>query len=330
MVILSFAVASRGASIYFCSLMETKYLQRPLLRRLASIVLGLSLVAAWQPVNAETASEQFKVAMALLNEAEAARDSGKKQEAISLFENAFERYRDLSAQYPSWQPQVTRFRMNYAKEQMQIQLRRGGWIAPKTDTPKAPKAVASTSGTRENDDPTRIASAFEARARQLIQDGDPKGARKLLMDAMRKSPDDPQLRFLIATAQCQAGQYDDALFILDELAVDQADSAYIAVLQGAAYLGRGDLDKARQRLEFAIKLNGDLAEAHFNMAGLLLALSPVDRDLALAHYERAIKLGAEPDEGIASLVGFEAAPESVDPTKDFGVNLEGPLDDIEP
>ncbi|MDE0839981.1 MAG: tetratricopeptide repeat protein [Kiritimatiellae bacterium] len=310
--------------------METKQLHRPQLRRLASIVLGLSLVVAWQPASAETASEQFEVAMALLKDAEAARDSGQNQTAIKLFEDAFEQYHELSSQYPSWQPQVTRFRMHYAKEQMQIQLRRGGWIAPKTDAPKAPKAVANTRGAREGDDPARMASAYEARARQLIQDGDPKGARKLLMDALRRSPDDPQLRFLIATAQCQAGQYDDALFILDELAVDQADSAYVAVLQGAAYMGLGDLDKARQRLAFAIKLNGDLAEAHFNMAGLLLVLSPVDLDLALAHYERAIKLGAEPDEGIASFVGFEAAPEPSDPTTDFGVSLEGPLVDIEP
>ncbi len=95
-------------------------------------------------MRADNAANQFDAALALLNKAEAARDAGKSQDAITLFDKAFEHYMGLSEKYPTWQPQVTRFRMNYAKDQMQLLLRRGGWLAP-SDKPKAKRPAANDS-----------------------------------------------------------------------------------------------------------------------------------------------------------------------------------------
>ena len=52
---------------------------------------------------------------------------------------------------------------------------------------------------------------------------------------------------------------------------------------------------ARKEIEQAIKLNPLFADAHYNMAQLLLAVQPPEPIMARAHYERALELGGDPD-----------------------------------
>lgn len=58
----------------------------------------------------------------------------------------------------------------------------------------------------------------------------------------------------------------------------------------------GWLHGAEQELQRAIELDTSYADAHFNLALLYLDHRPPARELARRHYERALKLGSQPDE----------------------------------
>ena len=247
--------------------------------------------------------------MAILNRADQARDSKQYETAIPLFGSAFEKFKQIQDSFPTWQPQRTRFRMNYAQDQMQRLLRSGGWISPKTEspgenTPSAPSPVVSENSPR-GARPAAQLDSLTSEARHLLAEGDPKGARVMLMEALMEAPDNATLRLLTATAQCMDGEYMDALLILDQLAADFPGNTDIQLLRGAAYTGIGDLKEAQDQLQQALTINPNLAEAHFNLVGLFLAQSPPDNDLALAHYEKAITLGGERDAGIEIRVGYD-------------------------
>ena len=58
----------------------------------------------------------------------------------------------------------------------------------------------------------------------------------------------------------------------------------------------GWLDAAEAELQRAIELKPDYANAHFNLALMLLERKPPAVALAKKHYEKAVALGAEKDE----------------------------------
>jgi hypothetical protein len=74
----------------------------------------------------------------------------------------------------------------------------------------------------------------------------------------------------------------------------------------AAYAGIGQIDNAIRELNYTLSIRPNLAEAHYNMAHLLLALDPPAEKGAAHHYKQSVELGGLPDPAIAERLGVTA------------------------
>ncbi|MDA1044565.1 MAG: tetratricopeptide repeat protein, partial [Verrucomicrobia bacterium] len=185
------------------------------------LVLGVP-VALTLSAGAQSASDLTTQALEVLGQADQARDNKQDTQAIPLFETAYSQFKTIHLTYPTWQPQVIRFRMNYAQDQLQRLLRQDGKSAPEKSTLSQTNSLARIDPLPKNNTaspPSTRANSLKSQVRHLLFEGDSKAARDILMDALMENPDDAGLRLLAATAQCMEGQYMDALFILEELAL---------------------------------------------------------------------------------------------------------------
>jgi len=106
---------------------------------------------------------------------------------------------------------------------------------------------------------------------------------------------DINLALLEGITLIRLGAYNDALALLIPLARDNPKHAEIRANLGAAMMGAGDYDEARETLEDAVKLDKRLADAHYNLALLYANTAPIRLKPARKHYKQAIDLGIEPD-----------------------------------
>jgi len=74
-----------------------------------------------------------------------------------------------------------------------------------------------------------------------------------------------------------------------------------------SYYGLGKPQEASKQLREALVINPKIAEAHYNLAQLLLSIKPADTNLARTHYKSALELGAKPDTNLNFLL-LEPAP----------------------
>lgn len=128
---------------------------------------------------------------------------------------------------------------------------------------------------------------------RLLQQGQPQQALERAEAAIERSPKDPQLRFLKANALLALGQ------------TDAADAAYTELTQTWPELpepwnnlatiraAQGRLDEARQLLEQALQNHPDYAQAHANLAQVLV-------QLAIEHMQTAARLAPEQAAGQAA------------------------------
>jgi protein O-GlcNAc transferase len=115
--------------------------------------------------------------------------------------------------------------------------------------------------------------------------------------------DDAQAWVLLGTAYCLAGKYNPAVEVLTPLVVNDPSNARAQNAIGAAWMGLGDTRAAKVALEKAVSLDPELADAHFNLAQVLLATGPENEDKARQHYRKAMALGAPADEELAKTLG---------------------------
>ena len=132
-------------------------------------------------------------------------------------------------------------------------------------------------------------------------------ATRLLLDALKADPDNTRVRLLIGIAQCRNERYEDAIFVLEQLAEELPADAWVRTAQGTAFFGAGLADRAAGELRRALAIRPELAEAHFDLAQVLLAGDPPDLDAARRHYDRARELGLESDP--ATEHALQPAPE---------------------
>lgn len=149
-----------------------------------------------------------------------------------------------------------------------------------------PPAVGATSARQRLPAPlprTEASVAYEAwRAASTVhREGDRARALRMAEDALRESPRDAQLRFLRAVLLAELGRRPEAIEAFETLVADfpELPEPYnnLAVLHAST----GDLERARNALEDAIRALPDYGLAHENLGDVYLRMAQRAYELAL-------------------------------------------------
>lgn len=142
-----------------------------------------------------------------------------------------------------------------------------------------------------------VAAAVKAEARRMTQEGKMETAVALLREAAELMPSEHDLVVQLAVAHCRDGKFGDAVQVLQPFDVKHPSNADALLTLGTAYMGLGKIGEARVVTEKALKLNPESAETHYNMAQILITITPPDLAASQQHYRRALELGlaADPD-----------------------------------
>jgi len=140
-----------------------------------------------------------------------------------------------------------------------------------------------------------VVSAVKSEANRLMKMNDTVSAITLLMEAIELMPTESDLVVLLAVAECREGRFDDAVKLMTPFDVRRATNADALLTLGTAYMGMGEIGKARDEVEKALEIKPDYAEAHFNLAQILITIKPPDLPNAQEHYQRALELGSPAD-----------------------------------
>ncbi len=140
-----------------------------------------------------------------------------------------------------------------------------------------------------------VAVTIRNEARRLMESGDNAGALKLLKEAREVISVDADLIVLLGVAACQSGRFDEAVNVLKPFDVPGATQANALLTLGTAYMGLGRVGDARVAMEKAVAIDPRSPEANYNMAQILLSVSPSDPVTAQQYYRRALELGLPGD-----------------------------------
>jgi tetratricopeptide (TPR) repeat protein len=235
-----------------------------------------------------SATLKFTQAQDMLAEADRSAENGDYGKALTLYKYTLNAFTEIMAEDPDFQPDMIEFRMEYCDGRLAALL---DGMQP---TDVAPKPASTNAVPDEAISPDDVPELL-ALARDHIEEGESDAARAQILQGFKIDPDNVNLRLLAGLAQCQARRFGDAIFLLKELSIEEPSNAPIRVGLAAAYFGDGQRDAAIAELETAISLEPTLAEAHFNMAQIMLTGPTPDSEAAYDFYHRALELGAAPD-----------------------------------
>lgn len=156
-----------------------------------------------------------------------------------------------------------------------------------------------------------IPNALKHQARQWLDTGANSNAVVLLTAMKGLYPEDTGVRHLLGATYCRQGAFPDAVRELEPLVKRGRASADVWLALGVAYMGTGNLGKARQAFEEALERDASLAEAHFNMAQILLRIKKPDPDQARRHYTLGVQLGSPRDSELEMLINTALLDEQV-------------------
>ena len=267
-----------------------------------TILFGITLLTATVAAAQQTMSTamRFDYALHVLTSADAARDQQSYPTAIVLYDEAYKEYTTLMKSFPHWEPAVTQFRADHALKERKRLMKLSGLTldAPVTTlttngVPVAPSRTNALAILTPSRGPTMESS--REMARNYLASNAVEAAMATLLDALTLSPDDPSIRLLLGIAQCQGGNFSDALFILEPLAEEIPDDAAIHLALSAALVGIGDEKQARAVLEQILAHHPDSVAAHMNLAHLRLRGRKPDVEAARRHYDKALELNVARD-----------------------------------
>jgi len=250
------------------------------------------------------------------------RDRDNYIEAIKLYRDALVTYMKLAKNYPDWQPGVTHFRIVYCNNQLEALLQKtdeknlASIPEPSRtdDSITREVSIATTKGTKTDTispgnmipNKTKI-EKIKSEARILMEKGDIEKARSMLLNGLQLEPDDQNIRMLLGLVHCRTNQFDNAVYLIEPLVQEDPSNTYARILLGTAYFGLGKIQDATKQMKEALTINPKSAEAHYNLAQLLLISNPVETNAARKHYKSALELGAKPDTNLNFLL-LEPAP----------------------
>jgi tetratricopeptide (TPR) repeat protein len=278
--------------------------------KVCAIACQLSACAAYgEASGARPPAEEIEYAHYLLKSADQSRDAKKYVQAAIFYEEAAEEYTRLADKHPTWGKNSSTSRAAYCRRE--LVLITGDRALPLTNVsaPVVPVSGNSIEIAELRTTQGLVTEGERTNAIELIKQGKSEEARKLLIDAIKRQPDDIELRMLIATAQCQQGQFVDAVMVLEQLVQELPSNAKAFLMLGTAYFGMGDFRAARRGIERAIDINPGSHEAHYNLARLLITINAEDQSLAQHHYQQAVHLGADVDEDLEALIGIQSSRE---------------------
>lgn len=140
-----------------------------------------------------------------------------------------------------------------------------------------------------------VVAAVKSEANRMMKANDMIPAISLLMEAVELMPTETDLVVLLAVADCRDGRFEDAVKLMAPFDVWKAKNSDALLTLGTAYMGLGEIGKARDATEKALSIKADSAEAHYNLAQILVTITPADVSGAQEHYQRALELGAPVD-----------------------------------
>lgn len=276
-----------------------------------TIVLLIAVSAAAFTLNCRaaepgTTGKFLEDARQNLAAADAARDANEFGDALQFYRDALTRFIDISKTHPELEPEVIRFRISYCDAQIEKLMFAAGKKnnVTRLRTPDA-EIIAATNPAPSPAPLTALSPlspAELAKAKQYIAAGTPDKAMPILTKLLQTGHSDPEIRLLIATAQCRAGRFVDAVSTTIALLEDEPDNARAFLLLATAYFGLADIEHAEASMLKSIEIAPNIPEAHFNMTQILLAKKPFDEETAKRHYRKSIELGGAPDPSLAFLL----------------------------
>jgi tetratricopeptide (TPR) repeat protein len=120
-------------------------------------------------------------------------------------------------------------------------------------------------------------------ARKLLRGGDREAALRLVDQVLAKKPADQDARFLKGVILSEQGKLTEAMEVYQRLTQDYPELPEAHNNLAVLYAARGDLDRARQSLDMAIRTNPEYATAQENLGDVYI-------QLAIRAYERAGEL----------------------------------------
>jgi tetratricopeptide (TPR) repeat protein len=263
--------------------------------------------AAAEDTGKPSAALEFKKTQQILSNADQARDTANYVDAFKYYRDALNAYIRLSKAYPDWQPGVTQFRIAYCSNQIEAVLKKiddktlsqlipGPATTADPAEPLITSRIEETPATKTRPDTARI------EAKLLLEKGETAKAREVVMEALKASPDDRNLRLIMGTIHCRANEFDNCAYLMESLVQEDQSNAYARVILGTAYFGLGKIPDAMREMRQALVINPKLSEAHYNLVQLYLASAPADTNAARAHYKTALQLGAKRDKNLDFLL----------------------------
>ncbi len=140
-----------------------------------------------------------------------------------------------------------------------------------------------------------VVAAVKSEARRMMQENKTPDAVALLSEASDLIPTEPDLLIQLSVAYCRAADFVSAVRVLEPFDVRHPSNADALLTLGTAYMGLGKIGEARVATEKSLKIKPDSPEANYNLAQILISLSPPEVMDAQQHYRRALELGLSPD-----------------------------------
>jgi Flp pilus assembly protein TadD len=130
-------------------------------------------------------------------------------------------------------------------------------------------------------------------------------AQLALERAVKVAPEDAFSLTTLGAVMIEQNRIEEAMGHLEKANEVSPDDPIALNYIGVAASQMNQFGKAEQSLRRAITVQPDYAEAHFNLAVIYATAKPPSLGLAKRHYERALELGAAPDQRLATMLQGE-------------------------
>lgn len=165
---------------------------------------------------------------------------------------------------------------------------------PKAEEVKVVEAASPVAATVPARDIPKGMAASDF-VRQLLQQGENDAALATVQEARQTHPTDMNLVLIEGITLIRLQRYPEAATLLIDLAKNNPRNAEIHATLGAAMMGAGFYEEARETLLLAVRLDKNLPECLYNLAQLYALVDPKDLKQARKYYNQALNLGLAPD-----------------------------------